>query len=112
MMIQIFGTAKCFDTKKAQRYFRERKIPFQMINLMEKGMSPREFRSVLQAVGSLDSLIDTASSAYSSFAYLSDEDKAGKLLEVPSLFKTPIVRNGTKAAIGYVPDIWKQWDKV
>ena len=51
MNIQIFGTTKCFDTKKAQRYFKERGIKFQMIDLKEKGMSRGEFDNVARALG-------------------------------------------------------------
>lgn len=58
MNIQIFGTGKCFDTKKAMRYFKERKIPFQMIDMKEKGLSKGEYQRVRQAVGGLDAMID------------------------------------------------------
>ena len=50
MNIQIFGKSKCFDTKKAERYFKERRIPYQMIDLKRYGMSGREFDSVLKAL--------------------------------------------------------------
>lgn len=59
MTIQIFGTRKDFDTKKAERFFKERNIPFQFIDMKEKGLSKGEFNSVCQAVGGLDYLIDT-----------------------------------------------------
>ena len=82
MNIQIFGTSKCFDTKKAQRYFKERGIKFQMIDLAQKGMSKGELDSVLKAVGGLDNLLDQKSKSYASLAYLAyDEDKKEKLLE-------------------------------
>ena len=111
MNIQIFGKSKCFDTKKAERYFKERKIKYQMIDLPRYGMSRREFESVKSAVG-LDALIDEKSKDYDLLKYLAyDSDRMEKLLEDPSLIKTPIVRNGKKATVGYCPDVWKQWEK-
>ena len=110
MNIQIFGKSKCFDTKKAERYFKERKIKYQMIDLPRYGMSKREFESVKSAVG-LNSLIDEKSKDFDLLKYLAfDADKIEKLLDDPSLIKTPIVRNGKKATVGYCPDVWKQWE--
>ena len=102
MNIQIFGTKKCFDTKKAERYFKERGIKFQFIDLKEKGMSKGEFTSVKQAVGGLDNLLDENNKDKNMLAllkYLSDSDKEEKLLENQQLLKTPIVRNGKQATI-------------
>ena len=100
MNIQIFGKNKCFDTKKAQRWFKERGIKFQMIDLAQKGMSKGELDSVLKAVGGLDNLLDQKSKSYASLAYLAyDEDKKEKLLEDGTLMKTPIVRNGRQATV-------------
>lgn len=113
MNIQIFGTKKCFDTKKADRYFKERGIKFQFIDLKEKGMSKGEFTSVKQAVGGLDKLLDENNKDKNTLAllkYLSDEDKEEKLLENQQLLKTPIVRNGKKATVGYQPEVWKNWE--
>ena len=111
MNIQIFGKNKCFDTKKAQRWFKERGIKFQMIDLAQKGMSKGELDSVLKAVGGLDNLLDQKSKSYASLAYLAyDEDKKEKLLEDGTLMKTPIVRNGRQATVGYQPDVWEQWE--
>ena len=109
MNIQIFGKNKCFDTKKAQRWFKERGIKFQMIDLAQKGMSKGELDSVLKAVGGLDAL-DEKSKGYSSLAYLAyDEDKKEKLLEDGLLIKTPVVRNGRQATVGYHPEVWATW---
>ncbi len=113
MNIQIFGTKKCFDTKKADRYFKERGIRFQFIDLKEKGMSKGEFNSVKQAVGGLSSLVDENSKDKDLLAlleYLSPEDKEEKILENQHLLKTPIVRNGKQATVGYQPDVWKKWE--
>ena len=113
MNIQIFGTKKCFDTKKADRYFKERGIKSQFIDLKEKGMSKGEFTSVKQAVGGLDNLLDENNKDKNTLAllkYLSDSDKEEKLLENQQLLKTPIVRNGKQATVGYQPEIWKTWE--
>ena len=109
MGIQIFGKSKCFDTKKAQRYFKERRIPFQNIDLLDVGISRGELASVRQAVG-LEALVDPKHPDAALLAYLAyDEDKVEKLLENPRLLKTPIVRNGKKATVGYCPEVWAQW---
>ena len=114
MNIQIYGTAKCFDTKKAQRYFKERKIKFQFVDLAKFGMSKGELNSIKTALKcKVDDLVDEKSKKYDSsfIKYLaSEEAKEEKLLENQKLFKTPIVRNGKKATLGYCPDTWKEWE--
>jgi arsenate reductase-like glutaredoxin family protein len=113
MNIQIYGKAKCFDTKKAERYFKERGVKFQSIDVAKYGMSKGEFTNIKQAVGGFDRLLDENSNdkdILMLIKYLSAEDQEEKLLENPKLFKTPIVRNGKKATIGYQPDIWKTWE--
>ena len=113
MNIQIFGKSKCFDTKKAERYFKERGIKFQSINLMEKGMSKGEFTKVKQAVGGLEAMLDPKCKDKDLLAlvtYLASEDKEEKVLENQKLLKTPIVRNGAKATVGYQPEVWKNWE--
>lgn len=110
MNIQIWGKSKCFDTKKAERYFKERRIKYQYIDLLRYGMSRGELTSVKNSVG-LESLMDPKSRDYDLLRYLAyDEDKFEKLLEMPELLKTPIVRNGKKATVGYCPEIWKTWE--
>ena len=112
MNIQIFGTSKCFDTKKAQRYFKERGIKFQMIDLKEKGMSRGEFDNVARALGGWEALVNPAAKDKQTLALLDalvDWQKEDKLFENQQLFKTPIVRNGRKATVGYQPEIWKDW---
>lgn len=111
MNIQIFGLNKCFDTKKAQRYFKERNIKFQFIDLAQKSMSKGELNSVLANVDSLDDLINEKSKSYekSFIKYVQNEAKIEKLLENGELFKTPIVRNGKLSTVGYCPEIWKTW---
>lgn len=113
MNIQIFGTKKCFDTKKAERYFKERGIKYQLIDMKEKGMSKGEFNNVRQAVGGTEKLIDEKcrdKDLLVLLKYLSDEDRDEKILENPQVIKTPVVRNGKKATIGYCPEIWKEWE--
>ena len=107
MNIQIFGKSKCFDTKKAERYFKERKIKYQLINMTEKGMSKGEYNSVKQAVGDEKA---KDKDALMLIKYLADEAKEDKMLENPQLFKTPIVRNGRQATVGYKPEVWKTWE--
>ena len=113
MNIQIFGTKKSFDSKKAERYFKERGIKYQFIDMKEKGMSKGELNSVKQAVGGLDALIDENCKDKDLLAllkYISDEDKEEKVLDNPQVLKVPVVRNGKKATIGYCPDVWKDWE--
>ena len=110
MNIQIFGTKKCFDTKKAERYFKERGIKYQFIDMKEKGMSKGEFNSVKQAVGGLDNMIDQNHKDKDLLALIKYiVDKEEKVLENQQVIKTPIVRNGKVATIGYVPEVWKEW---
>lgn len=113
MNIQIFGKSKCFDTKKAERYFKERRIRVQNIDLLRYGMSGGEFDSVLRAVGGIDNLIDwdKKSPEIDLMRYMDDpRAKEDKAYENPALMKTPIVRNGKRATVGYCPEVWKQWE--
>ena len=110
MNIQIFGKSKCFDTKKAERYFKERRIKYQYIDIVKYGMSRGELNSVKNAVG-LENLADPADQDYPLFQYLaSNEAKLEKLFEVPEMIKTPVVRNGKQATVGYCPEVWKTWE--
>ncbi|MBQ8966877.1 ArsC family transcriptional regulator [Ruminococcus sp.] len=113
MNIQIFGKSKSFDTKKAERYFKERGIKFQAVDLVSKGMSKGELDSVLKAVGDIEKLIDPKAKGSNAdlLKYLGTaEEKREKLLEDPTLLAAPIVRNGRQATVGYCPDIWKTWE--
>mgnify|MGYP003590427455 CR=1 FL=1 len=112
MNIQIFGTSKSFDTKKAQRWFSERGIRVQYIDLKEKEMSRGEFDNVKQAVGGYAALIDSAAKDKQTLALLEclvEYQREDKLFENQQLLKTPIVRSGRKAAVGYAPEIWEAW---
>ena len=113
MNIQIFGKSKCFDTKKAERWFKERRIKYQSVDLMRFGLSGKEFDSVLRAVGGIDNLIDwnSKSEAVTMMKYMDDaRAKEDKVFDDPSLMKTPIVRNGKQATVGFCPEIWSTWE--
>ena len=112
MNIQIFGTKKSSDTRKAERFFKERGIKVQFVDLKEKAMSKGEFQSVLQAAGGLDAMIDQNCKEKDLLAlikYIAAEDKAQKVLENQSVLKLPVVRNGKAATVGYQPEVWKTW---
>ncbi len=110
MNIQIFGSSKCFDTKKAERYFKERRIKYQFVDIIKFGMSRGELNSVKNAVG-LEAMINTEDEDYPLLKYLAgNEAKLEKLFETPYLIKTPIVRNGKQATVGYCPEVWKNWE--
>ncbi len=113
MNIQIFGKSKCFDTKKAERYFKERRIKYQYIDLNRYGFSPKEFDSVLRAVGGVDELIEWngRSQEITLMKYMEDKRaKEDKIYDDPSLMRTPVVRNGKQATVGYCPEIWATWE--
>ncbi len=110
MNIQIYASKKNFDTQKAERYFKERRIKYQYIDISRYPMSRGEFSSVRSSVG-LDALMDKDSKEYPLLKYLAyDDDKAQKIMEDPGLLKTPVVRNGKKATVGYCPEVWKEWE--
>ena len=114
MNIQIFGTKKSSDTRKAERFFKERGIKFQSGDLKEKGLSKGEFQSVMQAVGGLDVMIDPDCKDKDLLAlirYIAAEDRAQKVLENQAVLKQPVVRNGSKATVGYQPEVWKNWEQ-
>lgn len=112
MNIQIYGVAKCFDTKKAERYFKERNIKYQLVDLLKYGLSKREFENVKARVG-LNNLINTEAKAYAALNL--DRIRAVSLREEilfknPVLYKSPIVRNGQLATVGYQPEVWQTWE--
>ena len=112
MNIQIFGKSKSVDTKKAERWVKERGIKFQSIDLVKYGMSGGEFDSVLRAVGGVEALIDydAKSPDIDLLRYLADDAaKEDKLFDDPRLMRAPIVRNGKQATVGYCPDVWETW---
>jgi arsenate reductase-like glutaredoxin family protein len=111
MNVQIFGKTKCFDTKKAERYFKERNVKYHSVDILAKGISKGELTAVVSSVGDIDLLVSEKSKDYHLFRHLTTEGKFEKLLDCPELFKTPIVRitdsNGKKrATIGFCPKDW------
>ena len=109
MNIQIFGTKKCNETKKAERFFKERGIKYQFVDMKKKGMSKGEFNSN----GGLDHMINWEGKDQNLLAlikYIANEDKLEKVLENPQVIKTPVVRNGKQSTLGYQPDVWKKWN--
>lgn len=109
MAIQIFGTKKCQDTRKAERYFKERGVPYHFVDLTVRGLSKGELDKVKAAVG-LDNLIDKEGKEYArrSLKYLV-HDVEEVLLAAPLLLKTPVVRDGAKTTVGYRPEVWGAW---
>ena len=113
MNIQIFGTKKSKDSQKAERFFKERGIKFQYVDMKMKGLSKGEFESVRKAVGGLDAMIDRNCKDKDLLAlvtYIAEEDRAEKVLENQSVLLLPIVRNGKQATVGYQPEVWKKWE--
>lgn len=112
MNIQIFGLKKCSDSRKAQRFFKERQIRFQFVDLSQKGLSKGELRSVAARVP-LTELIDSSGPRFVAKGLAHASLNGGRietlLLEDPLLVRTPIVRNGREATVGHCPEIWKTW---
>jgi arsenate reductase-like glutaredoxin family protein len=112
MNIQIYAGKKNFDVQKAERYFKERKIPCQKVDLLRKGVSPGELAALIRSVG-LEQLLDRNAPDYRSlnidFHGLSARTES-LILQYPGLLKTPIVRNGKQATVGYCPEIWQLWE--
>ena len=112
MNIQIFGKSKCFDTKKAERYFKERRIKFQSVDLIRYGLSGKEFDAVLRGIKGIDNLIDwdNKDPDITLMKYMEDKiAKEDKVFDKPELMRTPIVRNGKEVTVGYCPEIWEKW---
>jgi arsenate reductase-like glutaredoxin family protein len=109
MNIQIFGTKKCTETRKAERFFKERKIPFHFRDLNEKGISRGELENIKHSV-SIDELIDRESRQFKKRGFkFMVFDIETELLEDSLLLKTPIVRNGRLTTVGYRPEVWNKW---
>ena len=111
--VQVFGTRKCQDTRKAERYFKERGVRFQAVDLTEKGLSPGELRAVAARVGGIEALIDREGKRYVNKGLKHSAPTGPRieqlLLEDPLLLRTPIVRSDAGCTIGYQPDVWGKW---
>ena len=113
MNIQIFGKGKCFDTKKAERYFKERRVKYQFVDLIRYGLSGKEFDAVLRGVSGIDNLIDwnSKSQDVTNMKYMDDtRTKEDIVFDNPNLMRTPIVRNGKQVTVGYCPEVWATWE--
>ncbi len=112
MNIQIYGKKKCFDTQKAERYFKERRIKYQFIDIIRFGLSKGELKNVSSLLG-INNMIDSSTKEYHTLnLHLigSPDIRTEILMNNPCLYLTPIVRNGKKATVGYKPEIWNEWD--
>jgi arsenate reductase len=111
--LQIFGTRKCPDTRKAERFFKERRARFQLIDLAEKGPSAGELRKIAAAVGGVEQLIDREGKRYVDRGLKYSAPTGPRieqaLIDDPLLLRTPIVRAGTRATVGFVPEVWLTW---
>jgi arsenate reductase-like glutaredoxin family protein len=112
-VLQIFGTRKCAETRKAQRFFQERRVAFQFIDVAEKGPSAGELRKMAAAVGGVEKLIDREGRRYLErglkYAAPTGARIEQALIDDPLLLRTPVVRSADRATVGFVPDIWKEW---
>ena len=108
--IQIFGSKKNNDSKKAERWFKERRIKYQYIDLLTKGLSLGEYRSVKAAVG-FEALVNTQCDEYEDLGlqYVPPQAVDQRIVDCPAILNAPIVRNGKQATVGYCPEIWKEW---
>ena len=108
--IQIFGLKKCQDTRKAERFFKERRLPFQRIALEEKSFSKGELQSIAAAVGGLEAMLNPASKRYEALGlkYVK-RDLEATIIEYPDVVRTPVVRQGKLATVGLAEEVWKGW---
>lgn len=112
MNIQMYISKKNFDVQKAERYFKERRIPFQSLDLKKHRLGEREIRMMISAVG-IDSLLDREDKKvkeHPACYYDRAELLIPEIQEAPWLLRSPIVRNGSKVTAGYEPEVWKTWE--
>jgi arsenate reductase len=113
LTIQLFGTKKCNESRAAERFFKERGVQAHVIDLGQKGMSAGELRNVAARVGGLEALIDRAGKRYVDkglkYAAPTGPRIEQMLIADPLLLRTPIVRAGNRATVGFVPDTWQSW---
>ena len=112
MNIQIIGKKKCTETQKAERFFKERRIPYHFRDLTVKGISKGELENIKRSVP-LQELIDKDGRQFKErgLEYMKYDTEI-ELIKDPLLLKTPIVRNGKLATVGYKSEIWKEWISV
>ena len=110
--IQIYYVKRSFDVQKAERFFKERRIPFQSVDMKRHAPGRREVELFARAAGGIAQLLDRTSQKVLSHpaAYMRDESAiADEIMADPSLIKAPIVRNGQKVTIGVHEDVWSAW---
>ena len=111
--VQIFGTKKCADTRKAERWFKERRVTLHVVDLGQKGMAPGELRNVAARVGGFEALIDREGKRYLDkglkYAAPTGPRIEQALIDDPLLLRTPIARCEGRATVGYQPDVWQTW---
>ena len=112
MEVQIFGVKKSADTRKAQRFFAERRIRVHFVDLMERAASPGELRRFAQKFG-VERILDRDSKRFAELglgpARYGDERWLEILADEPLLLRVPLVRNGNLLTVGLAEDEWKQW---
>ena len=113
MSWQVFGTKKCADTRKAERFFKDRRVAVHLVDLSQKGLSAGELRSVAARVGGVEAMIDREGRRYVDkglkYSAPTGPRIEAMLIEDPLLLKTPIVRRGPDATLGFAPDVWETW---
>ena len=113
LSVQLFGTKKCKETRAAERFFRERGVAPHVVDLAQKGMSPGELRNVAARVGGFEALIDRDGKRYLDKGLKYAAPTGPRIEQIlvadPLLLRTPIVRSGSRATVGYVPDVWQGW---
>jgi arsenate reductase (glutaredoxin) len=110
--VQIFGTAKCADTRKAQRFFKERRAKVHFVDLKQRAASPAELRRFQQKFGT-EALVDRDARRFRErglhVAQLDDDRIFRLLVDDPTLLRTPLVRSGRRLSIGHAEAEWKSW---
>jgi len=108
--IQIYASKRDFEVQKAERYFKERRIAFSFVDMSKRPLSPRELESVLRSVG-LKNMVKAGDDWQSHYILQLQDEKAvlQELCANQKLLRTPIVRNGQKATVGFCPDVWAEW---
>jgi arsenate reductase (glutaredoxin) len=113
MNVQLFSTKKCQDSRKAERFFKERGVALHVVDLGAKGMSTGELRNVASRVGGMEALIDRDGKRYAErglkYAAPTGPRIEQMLADDPLLLRTPIVRSDGRATVGYAPEVWQRW---
>ena len=113
LTVQLFGTKKCPHTRAAERFFKERSVAVHSVDLANKGMSAGELRNVAARTGGMEALIDREGKRYIDkglkYAAPTGPRVEKMLVDDPLLLRTPIVRSGARATVGFAPDVWQSW---